>query len=146
MCQNTESQLTIDLSEPQNDIKRINDLLSGAKIRVYAMSLSEESRTRCLRILADRIENAQALLDSNGFNSKIERVLSVRLNSRKGLLSNITQALAQAHVNVAYFYSSVDPQDASTRLTMKVENIPLANKILQEIASPYIETPALELV
>ena len=145
MYHQIETQLTIDVANPSVEIARLCELLSSANITINATSISAKSHRGYFRFLSDNSEKATNLLRANGFTVRIDRVFSIQLNDRKGQLANITQALAQARINVDYVYASVDSSDATTSLIMKVSNIPLATRILNEIANASIKVPALEL-
>ena len=86
------------------------------------------------RFISDNAEDAASVLRANGFSVEIDAVLSVRLNDSKGKLAGITLALAQAKINLDYVYASVDQAGSSARLILKVENVPMAARILNEMA------------
>ena len=73
------------------------------------------------------------MLVEKGFEVKVESLLTIRLNDSRGRLAGITLALALAGINIDYVYASVDQTGSSTRLVLKVENIPLAIRILEEM-------------
>ncbi len=141
-----ESQLTAEIANEPGEIARVSDLLANAGIQINALTTTGESSRGQFRFIADHAENAQALLEKNGFETRCERVLSVRLNDQKGRLARITHAFAQAGINIDYVYASVDHAGASTRLVFKVENNALAARVLDEISSTSESKRALEMV
>lgn len=143
MNRHIETQLSIEIANAPGEIARISDLLSENGIAVNAMSIADESDRGYFRFLSDDTEEAAKVLSLNGFEVKRERVISVKLNTHKGRLARITNALAQAHINIDYFYASVDHSDSAMRLVMKVENVPLATRVLDEMIENRLESPAL---
>lgn len=144
MLYQIESQLSVVVADLPGETKRITELLSRANVAIDAMTLSEESEQHYIRILSQDPERAQTILGANGIEVVHDRVLSVQLNERKGQLASITQVFAQAQVNIDYLYTWVENSDTSTWLAMKVENIPLAIRILDEIGESIPELPAYE--
>jgi len=137
-----ETQLSVEVANTPGEIARISDLLASRNLSVNAMSTAEGSGRGYFRFLSDEPDRAETTLRENGFSLASERVIVVRLDDQKGKLVAITNALAQMHINIDYFYASVDHVNPSTRLVMKVENIPLATRILEEIAKNPVESPA----
>ncbi len=141
-----ESQLSTEIANEPGEIARISDLLANAGIQINALAITEGTERGQFRFIADQPEDAQALLQENGLEVLNERVLSVRLSDQKGRLARITQAFAQAGINIDYVYASVDHAGASTRLVFKVENNALAARVLEEISSTPESARSLELV
>lgn len=146
MHRNIETQLSIEIANAPGEIARISDILSANGVVVNAMSIADEANRGYFRFLPDVAEEAEHTLRTKGFDVMRERVISVKLNDQKGRLAKITNALAQAQINIDYFYASVDHSDSAMRLIMKVENVPLATRILDEIVEDPLETPVLDLV
>ena len=130
-----EEQLSVPVENEPGQIARISELLSNSNIHINAVSIAEGMQGGYFRFLSDDAEDAISILESNGFSVERESVLTVRLNDSKGKLAKITLALAQAKINLDYVYASVDQTGSSTCLILKVENIPLATRILEEMAN-----------
>lgn len=145
MHRHVDTQLSIEIANAPGEIARVSDLLSDNGIAVNAMSIADESDRGYFRFLSDDTEKAERILRLNGFEVKRERVISVKLNDQKGRLAKITNALAQAHINIDYFYAAVDHGDSAIRLIMKVENVPLATRVLDEIVEDRIASTELSL-
>ena len=143
MYRQIETQLSIEISNAPGEIARVSDLLSSNGIPVNAMSIADESERGYFRFLSNETDSAERILSSNGFDAKRERVISVKLNNQKGRVARITNALAQAHTNIDYFYASVDHGDSAIRLIMKVENVPLATRVLDEIVEDRVGSRTL---
>ena len=143
MYQNIEQQLSVEIANAPGEIARISDLLSSNGVNANAMSVTDGVNRGYFRFLTDKVEEAESVLKSNGLDVECERVISVKLDDQKGRVAKITSALAQANINIDYFYASVDESDSATRLIMKVENVVLATRVLDEISDVPVGPPEL---
>lgn len=134
MYRTIETQLSVAMANEPGQIARVSELLSESDIHINAVSIAEDISGGHFRFLTDKADEAVKVLHSHGVSVESDSVLAVRLNDSKGKLANIATALAQANINLDYVYASVDQAGNSTRLVLKVENIPLAKRILDEIA------------
>ncbi len=146
MQRHIETQLSVEIANTPGEIARISDLLASAGINVRAMTTADGAERGYFRFLCDATGKAEGTLQENGYRVDRERVIAVQLDDQKGKLAHITHALAEAHINIDYFYASVDQDDTTTRLVMKVENVPLAKRVLDEIAEDRVASPALSMV
>ena len=128
-----EKQLSVTVENEPGQIARISELLAESDVHINAVSIAENLQGGHFRFIADDPKSASETLQSNGFEVETESVLTVRLNDSRGRLADITLALAQAGINIDYVYASVDQAGSSTRLVLKVENIPMATRILEEL-------------
>lgn len=143
MQRTIETQLSVEVSNTPGEIARISDLLSSYNLKVNAMSTADGPEKGYFRFLSQEPDRAEKILRDKGFTLERERVIVVRLDDQKGKLAAVTNSLAKMHINIDYFYASVDHASQSTRLVMKVENIPLATRILEEVAKNPAESPEL---
>jgi hypothetical protein len=86
-----------------------------------------------IRLLVDQPARCKELLIEDGFYVVEAEVLAINLTDRRGKLAAVTKALATAQINIDYAYSTVDHPEAHTLLVMKVSNIRLAEKVLEEL-------------
>mgnify|MGYP002633420118 CR=1 FL=1 len=128
-----EKQLSVTIANEPGQIARISELLSDSDIHINAVSIAENLEGGHFRFIANDPQAALSVLIENGLQVEVESVLTVRLSDSRGRLANITLALARAQINIDYVYASVDAEGSSTRLVLKVENIPLATRILEEM-------------
>ena len=145
MYQNIEQQLSLEIANAPGEIARISDLLLSNGVNANAMSVAEGVYRGYFRFLTDQVEEAKSVLISNDLDVECERVISLRLDDKKGQVAKITSALAQANINIDYFYASVDRNDSATRLIIKAENVVLATSVLDEISDVPVGPPELSL-
>ena len=145
MYQNIEQQLSVEIANAPGEIARISDLLSSNGVNANAMSVADGVYRTYFRFLTDQVEEAKSVLISNDLDVECERVISLRLDDKKGQVAKSTSALAQANINIDYFYASVDRNDSATRLIIKAENVVLATSVLDEISDVPVGPPELSL-
>ena len=130
-----ESQISIQLKNHPGKIAEVTEALSSRGVNIRAISVAEESEAGVMRFLPSNTETARASLEEFGFTFSTEEVLSIRLQDSSGKLAFITKALSQSGINIDYVYATVEDDGASSRLVIKVSNIPLASRILSEVAN-----------
>ena len=128
-----ESQLTVRLENSPGQLAKLSDLLATSQITIRALSISEnqgEGLFRCT--VCDSHQAAQTLLEK-GYAVNVEEVLAIRTQDSKGKLAKLTNALWQSGINIDYMYASVSEDGSGSRLILKVSNIPLAARIIEEM-------------
>ncbi len=125
-----ETQLSVTLKDELGQIANISEELSNAGFHIRSVSLDSGVMrlTTC-----DPIGSTEFLL-GKGYDTQQEQIISIRLQDSKGRLAEITRLLASSGVNIDYVYATVDDEGASSRLILKVSNVPLASRILDEIS------------
>ena len=130
-----ESQISIQLENHPGKIAEVTEALSKRGVNIRAISVVEGSDTGVMRFLPSDVETANASLEELGFTFSTEEILSIRLQDSSGKLAFITKTLSQSGINIDYVYATVEGDGASSRLVIKVSNIPLASRILSEVAN-----------
>jgi len=130
-----ESQFSVQIENHPGKIAEVTEVLSKYGVNIRAISVAEGSDIGALRFLPCDAETATKSLSNSSFAYVEEKVISIRLEDSKGKLAFITKALSEAGINIDYVYATVEDEGASSRLVIKVSNIPLASRILSEVAA-----------
>lgn len=128
-----KKQLTVDLPNTPGSIAALSDILAQSDLSLSALAISDgESRGR-FRFTACDPAAAKHCLEANGYSVQIDEVLSIQLQDSKGRLAFLTKALSAAGINIDYIYATVDEEGDGSRLILRVSNIHLAARVLDEI-------------
>lgn len=124
----TEIQITVKIENKLGQLADISEQLSNNDIHLQAISTIGDE----MRFICDSADKAVALLESSNYKLSIDEVISIRLNDSKGSLASITQRLAQSGINIDYVYATATTDKISAKLILKVSNIPMAKRILEQ--------------
>jgi len=131
-----ETQFIVNLENQPGSIAEVTELLSTHDINIRAISVAEgPDAAGSMRFLPCDPDAAVRSLEAAQLDFQTEEVLSIRLQDSKGKLAFITKALSEAGINIDYVYATVEDEGASSRLVIKVSNIPRASHILSEVAT-----------
>ncbi len=128
-----ETQVSLNLKNEPGQIAEVSEQLSQAGFHIRAITIAESSGDGVMRFTTDNPLATTAYLVDKGYQPKSEQVISIRLQDSKGRLASITRTLAASGINIDYVYASVDSEGSSSRLVLKVSNIPLATRVLSEL-------------
>ncbi len=128
-----KTQLTVAIENTPGTIAALTDTLANHDVSLNALTVAETNSQGRFRFTACDPVAAKRSLESAGYTVEVDEVLSVRLQDSKGKLAFLTRAFSNGGVNIDYMYASVDEAGAGSRLILKVSNIHLASRILDEI-------------
>lgn len=104
-------QISIFIENKKGKLACVTSLLSEHGFNLRALSIADTAEYGILRIVADEPEQAEKLLTENGYLTKINEVIGVKIEDKAGSLNRIVTALSDADVSVEYTYAftSVEP-------------------------------------
>ena len=108
----------------------ISSLLRGLKKKNYsirAVGLFVDSA----RLYLDEPEKALKTIQENGYTAELREVLCVDLPNKKGNLSELTQKLANAKININYMYGTMLEKQRSGLLILEVDQPDLAVELFR---------------
>ncbi|BET66150.1 hypothetical protein ASA1KI_10680 [Opitutales bacterium ASA1] len=126
-------QLTVALQNQPGRLAEISQVIASSGLNIEALCVVDNVEQGVIRLLVDQPARCKELLIEDGFYVVEAEVLAINLTDRRGKLAAVTKALATAQINIDYAYSTVDHPEAHTLLVMKVSNIRLAEKVLEEL-------------
>jgi hypothetical protein len=109
--------------------------LDNNQIRVFALSIADAGEYGLVRLITEKPESAQSLLEEAGFNlakSKKNTEVSAILVSDKARLSKITKILGDSSINIEYAYSSGIHVDGKVALIVRSSDVVKTEQMLKE--------------
>lgn len=128
-----KTQLSVAIENTPGAIASLSDTLATHDVSLNALTVSEGADNGRFRFTACDPVAAKRSLEQKSYQVDIDEVLSIRLQDSKGRLAFLTKAFSDADINIDYMYASVDEEGSGSRLILKVSNIHLATRILEEI-------------
>jgi hypothetical protein len=128
-------QLSVFVENKQGSLHDITDALAKANINLRSMCVADTSNYGIVRIIADKPDEAKALLDSDGQAANVRLVNAFAVPDVPGGLSQVLQVLEGNGVNIEYMYALITTEAGKaysvmrTGDTEKTDEILLANGI-----------------
>ena len=125
-------QISVFIENKPGRLEDILEALLNAQINIRALSISETGDFGIVRMVLPNGEDGQKSLREAGFTTKIDNILSYYMpDVPGGLLNNVIKPLADAKVNLKYFYAYTEPSTQQAVLVLKPDDLEKAESILQ---------------
>ncbi len=98
-------QLSVFLENKPGCLRRACSILADNHINLITLSLADSDQFGILRIIVDNVEKAKAVLDTEGFVSKISDVIAVEVPDEPGGLNHVLKVVEDAGIGVEYMYA-----------------------------------------
>ena len=99
------NQISVFLENKPGRLQALTDTLAQKSINMRALSLAEASDFGIVRIIADDLDAAAAVLKDEGYIYTITKVVGVAIPDEPGGLNNVLKILSEGSVNVEYMYA-----------------------------------------
>ena len=126
-------QVSVFVENQPGRLVAMLDALKGKQVNIRALCIAEGSDFGIVRmILSDNAKGAEALKDA-GFTATETTVLQKDIpDTPGGLLEAVARPLAQAGVNLEYFYAFVNPTPGKASIVLKVSDPERAEQLIKE--------------
>jgi hypothetical protein len=131
-CQ-TQRQLTIALENYPGRLAAMSSAIANQGINIEALSLIDSIEQGLIRIIASEPSKCKTLLVSQGFYVIEADVITVEITDGLGQLARLTQAIADAKINIEYTYGSSTRPGEKMRLILKVSDLDKAYQVITAI-------------
>jgi len=108
----TLKQISVFLENKPGTLQVLTDLLAKHNINMRALSLAETAEFGIVRIIADEIDKASAVLKEEEYIHTVTGVLGVAIPDEPGGLNHVLRVLSQGGVNVEYMYAFLGGKEA----------------------------------
>jgi len=102
-------QVSVFLENSTGRLAQLTRALGDAGIDMHALMVADNEEFGVVRIICDRPQDAQSLLEEHGFGVSLTPVTAVEVPDRPGGLAEVLEALGDGGVNVEYAYCYVKP-------------------------------------
>jgi hypothetical protein len=125
-----QKQLSVFMPNRPGVLARTCSVLSEADINILAMAVHDTMDNAVVRFLVDHPTKALLLLEQEGLYVLEQDVVVVEVANQTGELTRISQALAEADINIAYAYCTATKNQESGCLVLKTDQPERALEIL----------------
>jgi hypothetical protein len=123
-------QLSIAIENQPGRLAAISRALAEQSINIRDLSVVDNVEQGMIRLVVSDAVRCKAVLVKLGLYVVEGDVLEVILTDTPGKLAVLSQALADAQINIDYAYGSEDRAQEHIRVIMKVSNLPKACEVI----------------
>lgn len=122
-------QISVFLENRPGTLADMLAVLGEKQVNIRAMSVADTSDFGIVRFVANQPATVEQVLREAGFTVKSNPVLALALNDQPGSLLEQVRQLAEAEINVEYFYAFAGSA-ADARIVFKVDDVARAAALL----------------
>ena len=127
-------QISVFIENKPGRMVEVFEALEKAEINIRALSISESGEFGIVRMILPHAEKSQESLRQAGFTTRIDTILNYSMPDEPGgLLKHIVRPLADAGINLKYFYAYTDPATSQAMVVLKPDHLEKAEDILKAL-------------
>lgn len=119
---NTIKQFSIFVENKQGKMAELTRLIADAGIDLRTLSLADTRDFGILRIIVNKPEETEKLLNDNGWTFKCTAVIGIKVPDVPGGVAQVLEALSAANVNVEYMYAFVNRTPGRADTIVRVDD------------------------
>ena len=101
----SDKQLSLVLENIPGTLAHVCSLLADSGVNIQALSIADMVDTGELRLVVDNWKRARAVIEEAGYDVMESEVILAEMKNTPGALADMAQRLAEANVNIEYFYA-----------------------------------------
>ena len=125
-------QLSVFLENKSGRLAEITSILADNDINIRALSVADTADFGILRLIVNKVEEAQAVLKKGGFTVSKTSVVAVAVPDRVGGLASVLRAVTEGGYNVEYMYAYAHRADGSAVMIFRFDDMVNAMTMLQK--------------
>jgi hypothetical protein len=126
-------QVSVFVENTPGRLEAILDALQNKNVSIRALSVSESAEFGIVRMILEDADRGQSALHESGFTTRIDDLLSYHMpDVAGGLLNTVIKPLADAGINIKYFYAYIEMGEGEgATVVFKPNDIDKAEAILK---------------
>lgn len=129
-----QTQFSVFMVNKPGVLAQVLNEIARAKVNLIAITMMDSVEHGVMRLVGRSPERIRSVLKGLNMPFSETEVLCVTLSNRAGALADITQKLAQAHINISYAYCTAGAKGGKTTGVLKVADVKKTMKILSSHA------------
>ena len=125
-------QISVFMENTTGRLADITALLATAGVNLRALSIADTTDFGILRMVADRPDEALALLRKAGITARETDVIGVEVPDHPGALAGIMALFRDEGVNIEYLYASLEHKTDTAVIVIKVDDVTAGLTMLEK--------------
>ena len=127
-------QISVFVENKPGRLVDVLEALEKAHINIRSLFISESGEFGIVRMILPHAEKSQELLRQAGFTTRMDTILSYSMpDVPGGLLGSVVRPLAEAKINLKYFYAYTDPSTNQSMVALKPDDLDKAEEVLKAL-------------
>ena len=126
-------QISVFVENQPGRLTAILEVLAAHRLSMRALKVSDTSEFGIVRMIVDDPDTALRALHEAGFTSRMDWILSAEIpNVPGGLLNSVVSPLAEAGINLKYFYAYIEQGEGDKAMVvLKTDDLDKSEEILK---------------
>jgi len=125
-----QTQFSVFMVNKPGVLAQVLTEIARAKVNLIAITMMDSVEHGVMRLVGRSPDKIRGVLKSLNMPFSETDVLCVTLSNRAGALADITQKLAEVHINISYAYCTAGAKGGKTTGVLKVADVKKAIKVL----------------
>jgi hypothetical protein len=125
-------QISIFVENKEGRIKKAIDTLAKENINIRALSIADTAKYGILRLIVSNNEKAIKALEKDGFIVKENDVIILAVPDRPNGLNSTLAVFDEKGINLEYLYAFVSNKTDEAIVVMRLEDMEMAIKALED--------------
>ncbi len=124
-------QISVFLENKSGRLAEITQVLADNTINIRALTVADTADFGILRLIVDKVDEAQNVLKNNGFTVGKTNVVAVEVPDQAGGLASVLKTAESEDLNVEYMYAFVNKSGENAVLIFRFDDIDKAIAAMQ---------------
>ena len=112
-------------------LQKVTGLLAEAGIDIYGFACFDAPEFALFRMVTDKADEAEKLLNENGYMNRTTEVIAVDLKDQVGGLNEVLKVLGDCNVNLDYIYTSYHRGNCLPIMIVQAEDVFVTENVLK---------------
>lgn len=133
-------QIAVFLENRSGRLAEITSIIAENNINIRALSVADTADFGILRLIVDKVEEAEKALKKKGFTVGKTTVIAVEVPDRTGGLAEVLDCVQKIGLNVEYMYAFVNKTGENAVLIFRFDDMTMAIDSLQANGFTILES------
>ena len=133
-------QIAVFLENKSGRLAEITAILAENDINIRALSVADTADFGILRLIVDKVVEAEKALRENGFTVGKTTVIAVEVPDKTGGLATVLKCIEKEKLNVEYMYAFVNKTGENAVLIFRFDEMDKAIQSLQDNGFTILES------